>query len=212
MAIFRGPGRKQDAAANSDKPTRLISGRNEERDDGRKLFEDLDDAASRREAPQRAGVDVRDDGKTRLQHRAHTSSSVDESASKDFMADPVVGWLVVVAGPGRGAHLRLGYGMNGIGRGAQSRVHLDFGDEEVSRSDHATLTYDPRGRKFYLQHGGGTNLTYLNNAPVLAPVEIQHGHRINLGNTELLFVAFCGEQFDWQESASTPSEAPADAS
>jgi hypothetical protein len=114
--------------------------------------------------------------------------------------NPVVGWLVIISGPGRGQALTLGYGLNSIGRGAEARVRLDFGDRQISRESHALLSYDPRGRRFYLQHGGGTNLTYLNDQPVLTPTELPNGAVILMGKTELRFVAFCGPAFDWQDT------------
>jgi hypothetical protein len=115
----------------------------------------------------------------------------------DFTTDPVVGWLVVVSGPGRGHFAKLGYGVNSIGRGAQDRVTLDFGDEEISRQGHAMLTYDTKGKKFYIQHGGGINLTYLGNTPVLQPHEIKGREIICIGNTNLCFIPFCGSDFEW---------------
>jgi pSer/pThr/pTyr-binding forkhead associated (FHA) protein len=114
------------------------------------------------------------------------------------MQDPVVGWLVITAGPGQGRALALGYGRNSIARGPKARISLDFGDLEISRDEHAVITYDPKGRRFYLQHGGGTNLTYLNEQPVLVPTELQGREIIWLGQTQLRFVPFCGEDFDWQ--------------
>ena len=104
------------------------------------------------------------------------------------MADPVVGWLVVVAGPGKGQVCKLGYGTNSLGRGENSRGRLDFGDEQISRENHAALTYDPRGRKFYLQHGGGVNLTYLGDTPVLSPTPLEPMQDISIGDTTLRFV------------------------
>jgi hypothetical protein len=116
------------------------------------------------------------------------------------MNDPVVGWLVVIVGPGRGNALTLGYGLNGIGRGPRARVCLDFGDLEISRDQHAVITYDPKGRRFYLQHGGGTNLTYLDQQPVLVPSELKGNEIIVLGQTWLRFIPFCGANFDWQDA------------
>ncbi len=116
----------------------------------------------------------------------------------EFSSDPVVGWLVVVDGPGRGQALKLGYGVNTIGRGPEARVTLDFGDEEISRQGHAMLTYDTKGRKFYIQHGGAANLTYLGDAPVLQPHEIKGREIIGIGITKLVFVPFCGPEFEWQ--------------
>jgi hypothetical protein len=120
-----------------------------------------------------------------------------KNSVSEFEIEPVVGWLVVVEGPGKGQSLKLGYGMNTIGRGADQRVSLDFGDEEISRQGHAMLTYDQKGRKFYIQHGGGTNLTYLGDSPVLQPHEITGREIIGLGNTKLCFISFCGPEFDW---------------
>lgn len=119
----------------------------------------------------------------------------------DAMADPISGWLVVVDGPGQGNFLKLGYGQNGIGRSESERVSLDFGDDQISRNSHATVTYDPRGKQFYLQPGSGKNLTYLQgeNTPILAPTVLQPFSHILLGNTTLRFVPFCGEDFSWDE-------------
>lgn len=140
---------------------------------------------------------IRDTDKTVIltpPSRSHLSPAVN-----DPMSDPVVGWLVVVAGPGQGNTLRLGHGMNSIGRAESQRCRLDFGDTEISRNSHATLTYDPRGRKFYLMHGGGQNLTYLGDAPVLQPTLLNGGELISMGKTTLKFVALCGQDFDWSE-------------
>ena len=121
------------------------------------------------------------------------------NSPKDNMSDPVVGWLAIVSGPGAGGFARLGYGMNSIGRSADQRCQLDFGDEKISRQSHASISYDPRGRKFYLQHGGGQNLSYLADAPVLQPTELLGGEFITLGDTTLRFVRLCGADFDYQD-------------
>lgn len=121
------------------------------------------------------------------------------SDQQEPMKDPVVGWLVILSGPGRGASRALGYNMNTIGRAPESRVRLDFGDENISRVKHAILTYDPRGRKYYLQHGDSVNLTYIDDQPVLAATPLQGGEEILLGNTRLRFIPLCGPGFDWQD-------------
>jgi hypothetical protein len=112
----------------------------------------------------------------------------------------VVGWVVVTGGPGRGASKPLGYGLNSIGRGEESQVRLDYGDEEISRSGHCQIAYDNRNRKFYVQHGGGQNLTYLGDQPVLAPSELHPEAVISLGKTTLKFVPFCGAGFEWDDT------------
>ncbi len=121
-----------------------------------------------------------------------------ETETVDGMADPVVGWLVVIDGPGKGCAVRLGNGQNSIGRGEGSRARLDFGDNLISRNDHAMLTYDPRGNRFFIQQGSGVNLAYLDGQPVLAPTPLPNGSRIVLGATTLRFVALCGGEFTWR--------------
>ena len=125
----------------------------------------------------------------------------DESraAAGDPMADPPVGWLVVVRGPGKGNVLTLGNGMNAVGRGASSRVRLDFGDDNVSRANHAQLAYDPRQRRWLLSHGEGANLTYLDGEVVMGTVEVASGAMIEVGETTLRFQAFCSQDFDWPD-------------
>lgn len=121
------------------------------------------------------------------------------TAKHDSMDDPVVGWLVVVDGPGAGSSLRLGSGQNSLGRGQEARVKLDFGDSQISRSTHAVVAYDPKGNRFYVQQGTGTNLTYLNGEPVLAPTPLPSGSELVLGETTLRFVAFCDNDFNWTD-------------
>jgi hypothetical protein len=124
----------------------------------------------------------------------------DGPVSADFtIADPVVGWLVVVEGPGRGASLNIGYGNNRVGRAPTENISLDFGDEEISRENHATLTFDGRHRRFYMLPGQGRNLVYVNDQPVMTPIELTGGEEILLGQTKLRFVPFCGKTFDWYQ-------------
>ena len=153
----------------------------------------------------RSGSDT-DDDSTRIYRpnrgeATGTASAGSSPASNEleYASDPVVGWLVIVNGPGKGKSLSLGYGMNSLGRDANERVSLNFGDEEISRAGHAMLSYDPRGRKFYFQHGGGANLSYIGDVPVLQPTLLSGGEIISVGKTVLRFCPFCGPEFDWQD-------------
>lgn len=141
---------------------------------------------------------------TRRRASAAVPSAGEASEPKDRMHDPVVGWMAIVSGPGAGDFVRLGYGMNSIGRADDQRCKLNFGDEKISRQNHASITYDPRGRKFYLQHGGGQNLTYVGEVPVLQPTELKGGEFLVIGNTVLRFVPLCGAEFDYQEAPDQP--------
>lgn len=169
---------------NSDK-TRILARRPE------------DPAPRQERAPHPSPLPPVEEDKTVILTPSVRARAAGEPALDPAMIDPVVGWLVVIAGPGRGHVLRLGHGMNSIGRADDQRCRLDFGDTEISRKTHATVTYDPRGRKFYLMHGGGQNLTYVLETPVLQPVVLNGGERISLGKTTLKFIPLCGADFDW---------------
>jgi hypothetical protein len=125
------------------------------------------------------------------------SSVAASNPGNSFSTDPVVGWLAIIDGPGKVQSLTLGFGMNSIGRGKTNRIQIDFGDELISRDGHASLTYDQRHRKFYLQHGGGSNLTYCNETPVLAPMELFGREKLAIGASTLVFVPFCNPEFGW---------------
>jgi hypothetical protein len=120
-------------------------------------------------------------------------------AGPGVQSDPVAGWLVVLKGPGRGGFRPIFVGMNSIGRDANQRVSLSFGDESISREEHAFITYDEESRTFYLQHGGKSNLVRLGRDPVLTPTELKPNDVIRIGKTTLLFVACCGPDFTWSE-------------
>lgn len=142
-----------------------------------------------------------DDDRTRLAYARRRPKTKEGEATgpADAMDDPVVGWLVIVDGPGQGTSLKLGYGANAMGRAKDQRLRLDFGDGEITREKHAIVTYDPRSRKSFVQHGGGKNLTYANGEPVLQASELAPLDEIQIGKTTLRFVPFCGPDFDWQD-------------
>lgn len=130
-------------------------------------------------------------------YRPHQPSSPPEVHAMD---DPPSGWLVIVAGPGKGNACTLRYGRNPIGRNPTERVPLNFGDEMISRSNHAVITYDPEGKKFYIQQGEGTNLIYVNGQPVLDAQLLEPLMHIKIGGTTLRFVPLCGDRFAWDQA------------
>lgn len=109
------------------------------------------------------------------------------------------GWLVVVEGPGRGTAVALHEGVSQIGRGDDQAVQLDFGDNSISRENHAAIAYDVETRSFYLGHGGKTNIVRLNGTPVLSTEPLNHDDHIRIGETTMRFVAFCNDKFSWSD-------------
>jgi hypothetical protein len=117
-----------------------------------------------------------------------------------------VGWLVVADGPGRGESFPLFTGMTQIGRGEDQAVQLDFGDNSISRSNHAAIVYDPDNADFLLGHGGKSNIVRLNDKPVISNEPIKTGDIIRIGDTVLRFVALCSESFNWSDEGSEEDE------
>jgi hypothetical protein len=133
-----------------------------------------------------------------------TSQGFSEQAETQLIAkggvvhnDPVVGWVVIIEGPGKGRSLELGVGANHIGRAPNQKICLDFGDATISREHHSVLIYEPSARRFILQRGDVRNLTYVGEAAVVEPVELRGGETIGIGQTHLRFVPFCGPEFTW---------------
>jgi len=114
--------------------------------------------------------------------------------------DPVVGWLVVVKGPGLGQAVQIGAGMNTLGRGTAARVSLGFGDSSISSDDHARIIYDDDSRAFFIAHGSGKNITKVNGQMVANTLPLENGALVEVTkSTHLRFVAFCSESFDWAD-------------
>lgn len=154
--------------------------------------------------------------KTRLLGFGQSTGETDPFEAAKASATAVVdrfpvGWIVVMEGPGRGASFTLFDGVSAIGRGDDQAVRLDFGDNSISRSNHAMVAYDSEQKKFYLGHGGKANLVRLNGKPVLSTEELSHDDKVRIGETTLRFIALCGPDFDWttQEGATEVDAASA---
>ncbi len=117
-----------------------------------------------------------------------------------FHQDPVVGWLVVVGGSGLGAFRPIFEGNNTIGRSPDQRVPIDFGDMSISSEEQAFIRYDSIERSFlFVPNLAKTNVVSINNKRPTAAVELSAMDLITMGRTQLVFVPFCGADFDWAE-------------
>jgi hypothetical protein len=114
------------------------------------------------------------------------------------ISDPVVGWLVCIQGPCLGWSFQIGAGNNTIGRKEDNRIVVP-GDMKISGIRHAAIAYEPKRRNFYLHPGEASGLTYLNDEYITAPQKLSPRDIIELGDTRLLFVPLCGEDFSWEE-------------
>ncbi|MDR1151562.1 MAG: FHA domain-containing protein [Bifidobacteriaceae bacterium] len=87
--------------------------------------------------------------------------------------------LVVISGPLRGTTLPLGHGLT-IGRSATSNLVLD---DEFTSGRHALIT--PRDGVWYVEDLGSTNGTFVGRQRLRAPVAVQAGSAIRIGQTRV---------------------------
>lgn len=108
----------------------------------------------------------------------------------------VAGWLVCIKGRDVGKDYRIFDGNNFVGRDYGMDVRIES-DEAVSRKNHCSVVYEKRERKFYIVPMG--NFVHLGGRLLDKAEEIQTGQEITIGNTTLVFVAFCGKDRAWEE-------------
>jgi hypothetical protein len=117
-----------------------------------------------------------------------------------FERDPVVGFLIVVGGPGLGSFRPIFEGNNTVGRSADNRIPLDFGDDAISNEAQAYVRYDSTDRSFlFVPNLAKTNVVSVNDKRPAGPVPLQPMDVITLGRTQVAFLPFCGSDFDWSE-------------
>lgn len=120
----------------------------------------------------------------------------------EFKSDPVVGWLVIVGGQGIGAFRPVFEGNNTIGRSPENRIPIDFGDDAISGHEQAYIRYDSTDRTFlFVPNLAKTNVASVNDKRPTAAVPLRAMDVITMGRTQLVFVPFCGPEFDWGELA-----------
>jgi hypothetical protein len=115
---------------------------------------------------------------------------------QEMAVDPVVGWLVCIDGPDRGQDYRLHSQKNFIGRSPSMDVAIQR-DDSVSRDKHATITFEPKKRTFWLVPGESSGLVYLNNEVVYSAAQLNPQDVIEVGRTKLILVAFVNDSFEW---------------
>lgn len=139
--------------------------------------------------------------KTEIYH-AGLNERLSGSGAFDPMTDPIVGWLVIVQGPGIGKSVNLGAGMNTIGRDEGERVPLSFGDTLISGNDHLRIIYDDDNRAFFVAPGSGRNISRMNGQIIATTAQLENHALLELSKkTHVRFVAFCNEAFDWSDLA-----------
>jgi len=120
------------------------------------------------------------------------------AAKDDVDFDPVVGWVVCVAGECKGQSFNLKSGHNYIWSAISSGAHLTS-DKGATHEKRAIITYEPRAQVFIIEPGEGSELAYFNEELLLAPQLLKAYDKVKVGNSEFVFVPCCGEQFSWKD-------------
>lgn len=106
-------------------------------------------------------------------------------APTQFLTSSIAGTLTITEGPGVGEVRPVFVGTNQIGRGAESKIQLDFGDKTISRIQHAVLVFDKDGGGFTLYDGGKANPVLVNGERVTDKRQLKAGDMIRIGLTTL---------------------------
>ena len=110
--------------------------------------------------------------------------------------EPVVGWLICVEGEYKGESFSLKAGRNNIGRSLSMDIALAK-EKSVSRERHAAVTFEPHQKKFYLQSGESSGLTYINDEILMTFKELENYDTVTLGESKFVFLALVGDRFSW---------------
>lgn len=108
-----------------------------------------------------------------------------------------VGWLLLIEGEGKGNHFPVAAGLNQIGRGDDNAIRLDFGDDAISRTNHATVVYDEAEGSFIVGHGGKSNIVRKNGKAVVSDATLKDGDKIQISDTVLQLKVLVGKSFQW---------------
>jgi pSer/pThr/pTyr-binding forkhead associated (FHA) protein len=95
--------------------------------------------------------------------------------------------LKVVDGPGKGQERPVFSGTNQVGRSADNRIPLDFGDNTISRQQHAVISFDAGTEEFRIFDGGKQNPVHVNGERLSGDRPIFDGDTIKIGLTTLRF-------------------------
>jgi hypothetical protein len=122
--------------------------------------------------------------------------TIDALSNRTGNRNVVVGWLVCVEGRDKGRDFRLCAERNRIGRSLDIEVGL--ADRTVSRGTQVIVSYDVRRNLFHIYPGPGRGIVYVNEQELTLTQELGAYDMIEIGETKLMFVPFCGEAFTWR--------------
>lgn len=110
--------------------------------------------------------------------------------------EAVVGWLVCIEGAKIGQDYKLYEGRNSLGSSLEEDICV-LGDDNIEANSHLIITYNSKQRVFVISPGNTGSIVYVNKKAIYETTRIENFNLIEIGNTKLVFVKFCGENFSW---------------
>ncbi len=111
---------------------------------------------------------------------------------------PVVGWLICVQGESVGECFNIRSGRNNVGRSVSMDISL-VKEKSVSRERHCSITFEPHQKKFFIQAGESSGLTYVNDELVMTFAPLKDYDMILLGNSKFVFLRLVNDKFSWDD-------------
>jgi pSer/pThr/pTyr-binding forkhead associated (FHA) protein len=115
------------------------------------------------------------------------SANLDDVPTQVQLANvgPPIGRLTIIEGPGLGTVRTIYKGTNSVGRYADNIVALDFGDNAISRHQHAVI--DCNDREVRILDGGKPNPIEVNGTRVATEQVLLSGDLVQIGVTKLRY-------------------------
>lgn len=136
-----------------------------------------------------------DDGLTQKRDETSDDPTVDLE-KKNEQSNYVTGWLVCTEGKDRGKDYRIFRGNNFVGRDYDMDIRIE-NDGSISRRNHGSVVYEERESRFYVVPM--ENVIRLDGKLLDKAAELKSGQEILIGNTTLVFIAFCERDRRWKE-------------
>ncbi len=120
---------------------------------------------------------------------ARQGANLDDVATQVKLATAgrAIARLTIIEGPGLGTVRSVYNGTNSVGRYEDNIVALDFGDNAISRHQHAVIEGNERDRTFRILDGGKSNPIEVNGGRVNAEQSLRTGDLVQIGVTKLRF-------------------------
>lgn len=111
---------------------------------------------------------------------------------------PVLGWLVCLNGPRRGRDFRVNVERCFIGRTQSNDISLSW-DNSLQRDSHVVIYYNKEKNTFWLDVSQSKENICINGDLVFAQVPLGDRDVITVGETQLMFCAFCRDALSWRK-------------